>query len=105
MFVHPNSGADVLAALREGTDVIAHTTPRFGAWDEAILAAVKERRPCLTPTLSLWKYVLRHDRDSTQEHLVSTAVGHLRAWLADGGMVLFGTDLGSVDPIRARRTP
>jgi cytosine/adenosine deaminase-related metal-dependent hydrolase len=41
---------------------------------------------------------LRHDRVSTQEHLVSTAVGQLRAWLADGGMVLFGTDLGAVDP-------
>jgi hypothetical protein len=32
---------------------------------------------------------LRHDRVSTQEHLVSTAVGQLRAWLANGGMVLF----------------
>lgn len=98
VFVHPNSGADVLVALREGADVIAHTTPRSGTWDETILAAVKERRPCLTPTLSLWKYFLRHDRVSTQEHLVSTAVDQLRAWLAVGGMVLFGTDLGAVDP-------
>ncbi len=87
----------MLAALTEGADVVAHTTPRSGAWDEAILAAVQERRPCLTPTLWLWKYFLRHDRVSTQEHLVETAVGQLRTWIAAGGTVLFGTDLGAVD--------
>jgi imidazolonepropionase-like amidohydrolase len=98
VFVHPNTGADVLAALSAGVDVIAHTTPRSGPWDEAILALVKQRRAALTPTLSLWKYFLRHDRVSTQEQLVDTAVGQLLAWIAAGGEVLFGTDLGAVDP-------
>ena len=97
-FVHPNSGADVLAALRGGADVVAHTTPRSGPWDETILTAMKERRASLTPTLAPWKYFLRHDRISTQEQLVSTALSQLRAWLAAGGTVLFGTDLGAVDP-------
>jgi len=98
VFVHPNTGADVLAALRGGADVIAHTTPRSGPWDEAILTAMKERRAALTPTLALWKFFLRHDRISIQESLVNTAVGQLRAWLGAGGTVLFGTDLGAVDP-------
>ena len=98
VFVHPNTGADVLAALRAGVDVIAHTTPRSGPWDEGILALVKERRAALTPTLSLWKYFLRHDRISTREQLVEAAVGQVRAWIAAGGEVLFGTDLGAVDP-------
>ena len=98
VFVHPNSGADVLAALRGGADVIAHTTPRSGPWDETLLTVMKERRAALTPTLSLWKYFLRHDRISTQQGLVDTAVGQLRAWVAAGGTVLFGTDLGAVDP-------
>jgi len=98
VFVHPNSAADVLAALRGGADVVAHTTPRSGPWDETILAAMKERRASLTPTLALWKYFLRHDRISMQEQLVSTALSQLRAWLAAGGTVLFGTDLGAVDP-------
>src|SRR2546421_1136051 len=98
VFVHPNSGTDVLAELRGGVDVIAHTTPRSGPWDETILTAMKERRASLTPTLALWKYFLRHDRISTQEQLVSTALSQLRAWLAAGGTVLFGTDLGAVDP-------
>jgi imidazolonepropionase-like amidohydrolase len=97
VFVHPNSGADVLAAARDGVDVIAHTTSRSGPWDETILAATKERPVALTPTLTLWKYFLRHDRLSTQEQLINTAIGQLRAWLASGGIVLFGTDLGAVE--------
>jgi len=97
VFVHPNRGADVLAAVRGGVDVIGHTTPASGPWDEAILAAMKEQGAALTPTLTLWKYLLRHDRISTQEKSVNTAIGQLRAWLASGGTVLFGTDLGAVD--------
>jgi imidazolonepropionase-like amidohydrolase len=97
VFVHPNSGADVLAAVRGGVDVIAHTTPHSGPWDETILAAMKERRVAVTPTLTLWKYFMRHDRTSTQEQVANTAIGQLRAWLSTGGTVLFGTDLGAVD--------
>ncbi len=96
-FAHPNSGADVLTALRAGVDVIAHTTPRSGQWDETILTAIKERPVALTPTLTLWKYYLRHDRASIQEQTVNTAIAQLRAWVASGGSVLFGTDLGAVD--------
>jgi len=97
VFVHPNSGADVLAAVRGGVDVVAHTTPRSGPWDETILTAMKERRVALTPTLTLWKSAMRHDRISTQQQLTHTAVGQLRAWSASGGTVLFGTDAGAVD--------
>jgi imidazolonepropionase-like amidohydrolase len=98
VFAHPSSGADVLAAIRGDVDVIAHTTPQSGPWDETILAAVKEReRVALTPTLMLWKYFARHDRASTQEESVRTSLGQLRAWLAAGGTVLFGTDLGAAE--------
>jgi imidazolonepropionase-like amidohydrolase len=97
VFVHPNSGADVLAAVRGGVDVIAHTTPQSGPWDASVLASMKERRVALTPTLTLWKYYMRHDRISTQEQIVNTAIGQLRAWVSSGGTVLFGTDVGAVD--------
>lgn len=96
-FVHPDSGADVLAAIRCGADIVAHTTPRSGPWDAAIVGALAERRVALTPTLTLWRSFLRHDRGSLQEQLTNTAVGQLRAWNAAGGTVLFGTDLGAVD--------
>jgi imidazolonepropionase-like amidohydrolase len=92
VFAHPNSGVDVAAAMRAGVDVIAHTTPRSGAWE-----AIGEHRAALTPTLTLWKYFMRHDRTSTQQQMVNMAVAQLRAWLAAGGAVLFGTDLGAVE--------
>ncbi|MCA1829416.1 MAG: amidohydrolase family protein [Myxococcales bacterium] len=96
VFVHPNDGADVLTALKAGVDVIAHTTPHSGPWDDALLAAIK--RAALTPTITLWKSYQRHDRASAQEAIVATAVGQLKSWIDAGGTVLFGTDLGAVDP-------
>jgi imidazolonepropionase-like amidohydrolase len=98
VFVHPNTGADVLAAVRCGVDVIAHTTPHSGPWGETILAAMKKARAALTPTLALWKYYMRHDRISTREQIAGIAIGQLRAWSASEGTVLFGTDLGAVEP-------
>ena len=98
VFVHPNSGADVLAALRGGVDVIAHTTPQSGPWDQAIVEAMKERRAALIPTLWIWKWYARHDRRSAQDKIVNSEVGQLRTWIVNGGTVLFGTDLGAVDP-------
>ncbi|HEY7442509.1 MAG TPA: amidohydrolase family protein [Vicinamibacterales bacterium] len=96
VFVHPSSGADVLAAIRAGVDVIAHTTPTSGPWDTTILMAMKEHRVALTPTLTVWKDLLRHDRISLQERSTRIAVGQLQAWVAAGGTVLFGSDLGAV---------
>jgi imidazolonepropionase-like amidohydrolase len=97
VFVHTNHGAEVLTAIRGGVDVIAHTTPRSGPWDETILAGMKERRVALTPTLTIWKYYMRHDRVSAQEKTTDTEVGQLRAWVTSRGTVLFGNDLGAVE--------
>jgi imidazolonepropionase-like amidohydrolase len=97
VFVHPNNATDILTAVRGGVDIIAHTTPHSGPWDETLLAAMKEHRVALTPTLTLWKYYMRHDRFSAQEQVTNTEVAQLRAWLATGGEVLFGTDLGAVE--------
>ena len=40
---------------------------------------------------------MRHDRISTQEQITIAGIGQLRAWVASGGTVLFGNDLGAVD--------
>jgi imidazolonepropionase-like amidohydrolase len=98
VFVHPNTGSDVLLAARAGVDVIAHTTPASGPWDQTIIAAMKQHTVALTPTLWIWKWYARHDRQSAQDKTVNTEVEQLRAWIASGGTVLFGTDLGAVDP-------
>ena len=97
VFVHPNSGADVLTAVRAGVDIVAHTTPYSGPWEETILTAMKERRVALIPTLKIWMEFMRHDRLSAQEKTAATEAGQLRAWVNTGGTVLFGTDVSYIN--------
>ena len=95
VFVHPNSAADVLTAVRAGVDVIAHTTPQSRSWEETLLSAMYERRVALTPTLTVWQHIFRHDRTSLLRRFADNTVGQLRAWVGTGGTVLFGTDIGA----------
>ncbi|MGQ0647823.1 MAG: amidohydrolase family protein [Gemmatimonadaceae bacterium] len=97
VFAHPTTAPGLLAAVRGGVDIIAHTTPQFGPWDEAVLSAMRQANVALIPTLKIWQYVLRHDRISLSDASAQTSTGQLRAWLAAGGVVLFGTDVGGMD--------
>ncbi len=101
-FAHPNTAADVFAALDGGVDIVAHTTPRSGPWDEDVLEALSAHGAALIPTLMVWESMMRHDRISVRENAVATSVGQLRAWLERDGELLFGTDLGAVEPDPAR---
>jgi imidazolonepropionase-like amidohydrolase len=94
VFAHPTTEAGLLASVRAAVDVLAHTTPQSGAWSPGTLAAMTQARVALIPTLSLWRYELRHERTSLAEGFEETAVGQLRAWIGAGGEVLFGTDVG-----------
>jgi imidazolonepropionase-like amidohydrolase len=96
VFVHPTTAEGLLASVRAGVDVLAHTTPQSGPWNESILAAMSQARVALIPTLSFWRYQVRHERISVADGLEETAIGQLRSWVAAGGVVLFGTDLGWV---------
>jgi imidazolonepropionase-like amidohydrolase len=97
VFSHPTNSDGLLAAVRGGVDVIAHTTPQSGPWDDAVLAAMRQAKTTLIPTLKIWKYHLRHDRGSLGDLSAQTSTSQLRAWLASGGDVLFGTDVGGMD--------
>lgn len=97
VFIHPNSAEDVKAAIQAGVDVIAHTTPQSGPWDATVTMGIRDRKVALTPTLTMWKESLSHDRISAQDNFIAVAVGQLRAWIAAGGTVLFGTDIGAID--------
>jgi imidazolonepropionase-like amidohydrolase len=96
VFVHPTNTAGLMASVRAGVDVLAHTTPQSGPWNESILTAMSRARVALIPTLSFWRYQVRHERISVADDLEETAIGQLRGWVGAGGVVLFGTDLGWV---------
>jgi Amidohydrolase family len=96
VFAHPGNGIEgLLAAVRRGVSLVAHTTPQSGPWDETVVATMKEGGLAIIPTLQIWRYLRRHDRISTQEQVVAMSTGQLRAWVAAGGTMLFGTDLGA----------
>ena len=97
VFAHPTSRKGLLAAVAGGVDIIAHTTPQSGPWDESLLAAMRQAKVALIPTLKLWKYLLRHDRASLGDLSAQTSTCQLRAWIDAGGLVLFGTDVGGMD--------
>ncbi len=97
VFAHPSNREGLLAAVRGGADVVVHTAPNSGPWGEAILGEMKKAGIVLIPTLKLWKHELRHDRNSSRDAFVGAGVAQLRAWLATGGRVLFGTDVGYMD--------
>ncbi|MBY0506389.1 MAG: amidohydrolase family protein [Bryobacteraceae bacterium] len=96
VFVHPSTRADVLAAARVGVDVLAHSTP-FSAWDASVVPALLEKRIAITPTLTLWRYAMRHGRVSVQEQALQEALAQVRSWAKAGGVILFGNDLGAVE--------
>lgn len=97
VFVHPNTTADVMAAVRGGVDIIAHVTAASDPWNDAVLAAMKQHKVAVIPTFTVFKYNSRHDRVSMQEKWLNTGITQLRAWVATGGEVLFGTDGGYAD--------
>lgn len=96
VFVHPTTTEGLMTAVRAGVDVLAHTTPLSGPWNDEVLAAMSQARVALIPTLSFWRYQMRHDRISAADAVEASAVGQLRRWVAGGGIVLYGTDLGWV---------
>jgi len=98
VFVHVNSGRDVLAALEANADVIAHTTPQTGPWNDQVVASIRTHDAALIPTLWIWKWYARHDPVFSQNAVINAEVSQLRTWLNAGKRVLFGTDLGAVDP-------
>lgn len=92
VFAHPQTRDGLLAAVAGGVDILAHTTPPSGPWDEAVLAPMRQARVALIPTLKVWTYLLR-DRAAMRDLWTQNNISQLRAWLASGGVILFGTDV------------
>ncbi|MEP6573302.1 MAG: amidohydrolase family protein [Gemmatimonadota bacterium] len=98
VFAHPSNSAGVNAAIAGGVDVLAHTFPSMehDRWDRTIPGRMHRAHMALIPTLKLWKYeALKFGADSAQ---IAARIGYaqdqLHAFRAEGGDVLFGTDVG-----------
>lgn len=97
-FAHPTDLAGLEVSLAAGVDVLSHTTPVAGPWDDALVARLVAANVALTPTLTLFRTELEREQvpQDVIESFVGNATQQTRALSAAGGDVLFGTDVGYI---------
>lgn len=94
-FAHPQNKIGLDNAVDGGVDVLAHTIPSTEfRYSSEELARFKSQHTALIPTLTLWTTIIP-DQVATA-HVVQTAVDQLKAFSANGGPILFGTDVGFI---------
>jgi len=80
--------------IAAGVDVMAHTVGRQPGYTAEQLARFKQQNTALTPTLSLFAKLPLPPEISGR--LVDNIVGQLKGFSDNGGVVLFGTDVGYI---------
>lgn len=96
VLVHPTDKRGLRAAVEGGADVLVHTTPTDGPWTQEEVSALRKAGMALAPTLQLWRWELT--RLQVPEHVIASfeasAIAQVRDFVAAGGELLFGTDVG-----------
>jgi len=92
VFAHPQNGRGVDVVLDAGVNILAHTVPTEPGYTVDQLVRFKSQGTALIPTLSLWTTVTSDPVAVTR--LTESGVSQLRAFSGNGGVVLFGTDVG-----------
>jgi imidazolonepropionase-like amidohydrolase len=94
VFAHPQNRAGVDTVIEAGVDVLAHTAPGQSGYTPEQLARFKSQGTALVPTLSLFTTVVLDP--GVTARIVAAAVGQLKQFSENGGVVLFGTDIGFI---------
>jgi imidazolonepropionase-like amidohydrolase len=95
VFAHPQNKTGLDNAIDGGVDILAHTIPGGLEYTSEELARFKSQHTALIPTLTLWTTVASNP--AITPRLVQNGVEQLRAFSANGGVVLFGTDVGFIN--------
>jgi imidazolonepropionase-like amidohydrolase len=94
VFAHPQNKTGLDNAIDGGVDILAHTIPSGLTYTPEELARFRSQHTALTPTLTLWTTVAQDP--AVVARIEETAVNQLQAFSANGGVVLFGTDVGFI---------
>jgi imidazolonepropionase-like amidohydrolase len=96
---HPHNLRGLQNAIAGGVDVLVHTIPNAGPLTREQIAAMREKRMSLIPTLKLWTVEAARENlpANIAERFVGVAMGQLREYVGAGGQILFGTDVGYID--------
>jgi len=92
VFTHPQNRTGVDNALAGGADILAHTVPTEPDFTADELDRFKTQHTALIPTLTLWTTVVQDP--AVASGLVASGVQQLKTFFANGGAILFGTDVG-----------
>ncbi len=84
VFAHPSTVAGLDLAVAGGVDVLAHTIQDTENWNAEVLARLRAADVALVPTLTLFSPMSDF----------SGVLAQVKGYVAAGGDVLFGTDVG-----------
>jgi imidazolonepropionase-like amidohydrolase len=95
VFAHPQNRVGLDNAIDGGVDILAHTIPSTDfQYTSEELARFKAQHTALIPTLTLWTTILNDP--AVTDRIVQAGAEQLKAFFANGGTVLFGTDVGFI---------
>jgi imidazolonepropionase-like amidohydrolase len=96
VFAHPSTDAGVDVAIAAGVDVLAHVAPdAHRDWSPSAIELLLKKHIALIPTLRMFQWSLpKRSVDTINDPLIITALKQLRSYAKNGGVVLFGTDVG-----------
>jgi imidazolonepropionase-like amidohydrolase len=88
-FAHPSNLAGVLVAMNSEVDVLAHAADDTEGVDAKLLQAIVDRHMAMVPTLKMFGTTVTKD-----PHYLDPIYAEVRQFHADGGQLVFGTDVG-----------
>ncbi len=95
VLVHPTNRRGVELARDGGADVLVHTAPIGGEWDDAFAQRLAAEGVALIPTFKLWVYESAKANDpGMAQHFARVSQQQVAAFRKAGGAILFGTDVG-----------
>ena len=88
-FAHPSNLSGVLVAMNSGVDVLAHAADETEGVDAHLLQAIVDRHMAMVPTLKMFGTTV-----TKNPAYLDPIYAEVRQFHADGGQLLFGTDVG-----------
>ncbi len=88
-FAHPSNLAGVTVAMNSGVDVLAHAADDTAGVDARLLQTMVDRHMAMVPTLKMFGTTV-----TKNPHYLGPIYAEVRQFHADGGQLIFGTDIG-----------
>jgi len=105
VFAHPTTVRGMEIAIDGGANVLAHTAPADGPWDDGVVARLVRDGVAVVPTLAMFEIEIQREQapPAVVERFVGNGQQQVAALAGAGGTILFGTDAGYVEAFDTTR--